>query len=324
MHQRTLGGALQVGEIGYGAMVLAGTYGDVGEHDAVAVVAHALDAGVTLIDTSDAYGAGSNEELVGRAIAGRRDEVVVATKWGIAFGTDANAAEINWSRHIPVDARPERARGAAEASLRRLGIDAIDLWYLHYPDPSCPVEESVGAMADLVRSGHVRHLGLSNITPAQLRRAHAVHPIAAVQFEYSLWTRGIERELLPTLRELGIGLVAWAPLGSGFLAGSVDLSGDHNYRSHAPRFQEETLERNLDRFAPFRRLAAERDITPAQLALAWLLHQGSDIVPIPGTRTVTHLDANLASAEIDLDAGTLARLDELAPLDLALGPPLLP
>jgi aryl-alcohol dehydrogenase-like predicted oxidoreductase len=323
MEQRVLGGELVVSAIGYGAMGLAGTWGDVGEEHALAVLGRALDRGVTLIDTSDAYGAGSNEQLVGRAIQGRRDGVVVATKWGISPGEHSTPAAIRWDLRIPVDGRPERAREAAEASMRRLGVTAIDLWYLHFPDPSREIEDTVGAMAELVRDGHVRHLGLSNVTADQLRRAHAVHPITAVQYEYSLWTRTVERELLPAARELGVGLVAWSPLGSGFLAGSVDFDGEHNYRSHSPRFEGENLKENLDRFAPFRGIAAELGVTPAQLALAWLLHQGADIVPIPGTRSVEHLDANLGAAEIELDRDVLARIDELVPVGLGAGEPMM-
>jgi aryl-alcohol dehydrogenase-like predicted oxidoreductase len=323
MKTRTLGDGLQVSEIGYGAMVLAGTYGEVDEQQALAVVNHALDRGVSLIDTSDAYGGGSNELQVGKAIAGRRDEVVVATKWGIAPGEHSSPAAINWSIQIPIDARPERAREAAEASMRRLGVSTIDLWYLHYPDPAREIEEVVGAMAELVKAGDVRHLGLSNVTPDQLRQAHATHPIAAVQFEYSLWSRGVEQELLPVMRELGVGLVAWAPLGSGFLAGSVGLEGDHNYRTHSPRFEQANLARNVERFDPFRVCAASLGVTPAQLALAWLLHQGGDIVPIPGTRSIEHLDANLAASEIELDAEALAEIDRLVPPGLAAGAPLL-
>ena len=323
MKTRMLGGRLEVSEIGYGAMGLAGAWGDVDEAQGVAVLTRALDAGVTMIDTSDAYGGGSNEQLVGRAIAGRRDDAVIATKWGISPGEHSNPAEINWSLEIPIDGRPERAREAAEASLRRLGVATIDLWYLHFPDPAHPIEETVGAMAELVDAGHVRYLGLSNVTADQLRRAHAVHPITAIQYEYSLWTRTVERELLPTARELGIGLVAWSPLGSGFLAGSVDFDGEHNYRSDAPRFEGENLQRNLDRYAPVRGLAAELEITPAQLALAWVLHQGKDIVPIPGTRSFEHLSENLAAAEIALDRDTLARIGDLAPEGLAAGPAML-
>jgi aryl-alcohol dehydrogenase-like predicted oxidoreductase len=313
-------GDLQVSALGFGAWALTGTYGEVSDAQAIAVINRALDLGVTMVDTADAYGRdGHNEKLVGRAIAGRRHEVVVATKWGIAPGEHASLFEHNFANDIWIDARAERARPVAEESLCRLGIDAIDLWYLHFPDPGRPIEETVGAMAELVSAGLVRHLGLSNVTPEQLRRAHAVHPIAAVQNEYSLWTRLPEHELLVVARQLGIGFVAWGPLGLGFLAGDVELTGELDVRRHGPRFQPESLRSNVDRFAPFRRLAAELGITPAQLALAWLLHQGDDVVPIPGTRSLQHLDANIAALEIELDPATLERIDELAPPDLAHG-----
>jgi aryl-alcohol dehydrogenase-like predicted oxidoreductase len=319
MRERTLGGSLVVSEIGYGAMGLTGAYGNVSEEQGLAVLSRALDRGVTLIDTSDAYGFGANEQLVGRAIAGRRDDVKIATKWGVLPGEHANVAEVNFAIQIPVDARPERAREAAEGSLRRLGIETLDLWYLHWPDPGRPIEDTVAAMAERVVAGDVRYLGLSNVTADQLRRAHAVYPITAIQFEYSLWTRTVEREVLPTARELGVGLVTWGPLGSGFLAGTVHLDGDHNYRNDAPRFHEENLAQNLDRFAPFRALAAELEVSPSQLALAWLLRQGDDIVPIPGTSDLGHLDANLDAAGIDLSVEALARIEELVPPDLAVG-----
>jgi aryl-alcohol dehydrogenase-like predicted oxidoreductase len=330
MQTRTLGpDALTVSAIGYGAMVLVhGMYGANDDEQSVRTLRHAIDAGATLIDTSDAYGAdGHNERLIARAIAGRRDEVQVATKWGIVFepGPRAHRVDASYDNEIWVDARPERARGAAEASLRRLGIDSIDLWYVHFPDPGVPIEETVGAMAELVAQGKVRHLGLSNATADQVRAAHGVHPITAVQAEYSLWTRDPEQRLLPTLRELGTGLVAWSPLGSGFFAGSADAIGSpgEDFRTNAPRFRPENLAANRDRFAPLRELAAERELTPAQLALAWLLHQGNDVVPIPGTRTPAHLDENLRAADVSLDEGTLARIDELAPPGAAAGASLL-
>jgi aryl-alcohol dehydrogenase-like predicted oxidoreductase len=277
-----------------------------------------------LIDTSDAYGAGANEQLVGSAIKGRRDEVQLATKWGIVF-EGGRTVEHAHAQEIRVDARPERAREAAEASLKRLGVDVIDLWYLHFPDPEVPVEETIGAMAELVTEGKVRHLGLSNVTAEEVIAAHQVHPLAAVQSEYSLWTREPERELLPVLKELGIGFVPWSPLGAGFLAGSADQIGkpDEDFRSNHPRFESKNLAANRDRFAPLRDLAAERGLTPAQLALAWLLHQADDIVPIPGTRTPSHLDENLHAADVVLDAGTLDRIEELAPAGAAAGSALL-
>jgi aryl-alcohol dehydrogenase-like predicted oxidoreductase len=318
-------GRLETAAIGYGAMVLIGLYGDVDERQGVDVIQHALSLGVTMIDTADAYGVeGSNETLVGRAIRRHRREVEVATKWGIAPpGEHANRVRATYDNEIWIDARPERARPAAEASIRRLGVDALDLWYLHFPDPGRPIEETVGAMAELVDAGDVRHLGLSNVTADQLRRAHTVHPIAAVQVEYSLWTRDAESELLPAARELDVGIVAWGPLGNGFLAQPITALDDGDFRHNAPRFRAGNLERNVDRFAPLRALAEEIGITPAQLALAWLLLQGEDIVPIPGTRSLSHLEANVAAAEIRLDAEVLERIEHAAPAGLAAGAALL-
>jgi aryl-alcohol dehydrogenase-like predicted oxidoreductase len=312
--------SLPTSAIGYGAMVLVdGMYGATDDERSVATLEHAIDAGATLLDTADAYDVdGHNEQLVGRAIAGRRDEVQLATKWGIAAG--GRPVEHHHAQTILVDARPERAREAAEASLRRLGTDVIDLWYLHFPDPAVPVEESVGAMAELVAEGKVRHLGLSNVTTEQLLAAHQVHPITAVQAEYSLWTRDPERELLPAVRELGIGLVAWSPLGAGFFAGS-DTLASVDFRTNHPRFSRDNLAANRDRYAPLRGLASELGITPAQLALAWLVHQ--DVVPIPSTRTPAHLDENVAAADVDLDPETLARIDEIARPGAAAGEALL-
>jgi aryl-alcohol dehydrogenase-like predicted oxidoreductase len=325
MKHRTLSAGLEAGELGFGAMVLVGLYGKVDERRALEAVGHALDRGTTLVDTADGYGVdGSNERLVGRAIAGRRGGVVVATKWGIAPpGRPAHRVDASYANEIWIDARPERARAAADASLARLGVEAIDLWYLHFPDPGVPIEETVVAMAALVDEGKVRHLGLSNVSADELRRASAVHPIAAVQAEYSLWTRTPERELLPAARELGVGFVAWGPLGNGFLAGSADRLGDGDFRHNAPRFREENLGRNIDRFAPLRALADELAVTPAQLALAWLLHRGQDIVPIPGSRSPAHIDENLEAADIRLSAEVLERIDSLAPAGLAVGPALL-
>ena len=319
---------LTVSAIGFGAMVLVdGMYGAADDERSLQTLRHAIDAGATFIDSSDAYGAdGHNERLIGRAIAGRRDQVQIATKWGIAGpGEHARRVAHAYDNEIWVDARPERARAAAEASLRRLGVDAIDLWYLHFPDPGVPIEETVGAMAELVDAGLVRHLGLSNAAPEQVLAAHQAHPLTAVQTEYSLWTRDPERELLGVLRELGVGLVPWSPLGSGFFAGSADGIGaaGQDFRVNAPRFRPENLAANRDRFAPLRRLAADRGITPAQLALAWLLSQGDDIVPIPGTRTPSHLDENLAAAFVALDEATLAEIDAIAPAGAAAGASLL-
>jgi aryl-alcohol dehydrogenase-like predicted oxidoreductase len=329
MTTRTLGkDGLTTSAIGYGAMVLVdGMYGPADEEQKLRTLRHAIDAGATLIDTADAYGAGHNERLVGRAVAGRRDEVQIATKWGIVHepGEHAHRVEHAHDQEIRVDARPERARAAAEASLRRLGVEAIDLWYLHFPDPGVPIEESVGAMAELVAEGKVRHIGLSNLTADQLLAGHQTHPVAAVQSEYSLWTRDPEREMLPALRELGIGFVPWSPLGAGFFAGSADRIGapGEDFRTNHPRFKDGNLSANRDRYAPLRGVANELGITPAQLALAWLLHRGEHVVPIPGTRTPAHLDENLAAADVELDEATLARIDEIAPAGAAAGRALL-
>jgi aryl-alcohol dehydrogenase-like predicted oxidoreductase len=323
MQTRTLGtDGLTTSAIGYGAMALIdGMYGHADDDRSVRTLRHAIDAGATLLDTADAYGGGANERLVGRAIAGRGDESR-SQRSGASSAVPASTHAIR-HRHdqeIWVDARPGRARAAAEASLGRLGVDVIDLWYLHFPDPAVPVEETVGAMAELVAAGKVRHLGLSNVTAEQVVAAHQVHPIAAVQAEYSLWTRDPERELLPVLRELGIGFVPWSPLGAGFFAGGVDRIGapGEDFRTNHPRFRPENLAANRDRYAPLRGLAGELRITPAQLALAWLLHQGADIVPIPSTRRPAHLDENLAAAHVALDAATLARIDAIAPAGAAL------
>ncbi|MDA0137975.1 aldo/keto reductase [Solirubrobacter deserti] len=318
---RTLG-TLATSTIGYGAMALVpGMYGDSDDEQAVATLTHAIEASATFIDTADAYAAGGNEQLVARALAGRRDAVQLATKWGIVF-EGGRVLQHCHAQEIRVDARPERAREALEASLRRLGTDHVDLWYLHFPDPGVPVEETVGAMAELVAEGKVRQLGLCNVTTEQVLAAHQVAKIDAVQSEYSLWTRDPERELLPVLAELGIGFVPWSPLGAGFFAGAVKDT-DKDFRANHPRFSRDNLAANTDRFAPLRGIADELDITPAQLALAWILHQREDIVPIPSTRTPSHLDENLAAADVPLSADVLARIDEIAPAGAASGAALL-
>lgn len=306
-------GALRVPALGFGAMVLSGVYGEVDDARAEAALTAALDAGAVHVDTSDAYGAdGDNERLVGRSIKGRRDEVVVATKFGLALfeGEAGRSQPVGYAfGELRVNAEPRLVRRYAERSLRNLGVDAIDLYYAHYPDPGVPIEETVGAMAELVKDGLVKHIGLSNVTAAQVRAAHAVHPVAAVQNEWSMW-RPIEPELLATTRELGIGVVAWSPLGNGFLTGTVQGLGDGDFRHHAPRFSTENLARNNDRYAPIRALAGELEITPAQLALAWLLHQDEHVVAIPGSRTPAHIRENAAAAGITLDPATLARVDQ--------------
>jgi len=309
-----------VGALGYGAMVLEGYYGAIDDEQAVRTIHRALDAGVSMIDSADAYGNGRNESLVGRAVRGRHD-AFVASKFGIVFepaeaGTDLPTG---WGFSLKVNGRPDYANRALDASLIRLGVQAIDLWYLHYPDPSTPIEDTVGAMASAVRSGKVRHIGLSNVTADQVRRAHAVHPIAAVQYEYSLWRREAQTQLLPTLRELGIALVPWSPLGAGFLTGTVNSLGANDFRQHNPRFAGQNLATNADRYAPLLQLAGELSITPAQLALAWLMHQGEDVIPIPGTRKTEHIDENARAASIQLDEKQLRQIDALAQPGLAEG-----
>jgi aryl-alcohol dehydrogenase-like predicted oxidoreductase len=326
MQQRWLGPDLEVSAIGYGAMVLVpGMYGSVDDDDAIGTLRHALDLGISLIDTSDAYGPDHhNERLVGRALAGRREEAVVATKFGYVLdGGPGRHVDVSWDVDPLVNAEPQVARRAIDASLAALGVDVVDLWYLHFPDPATPVEETVGAMAEAVQAGKARALGLCNVDADTLRRAHAVHPIAAVQNEYSLWTRGAEAEVLAACRELGVGFVPWAPLGSGFLTGTVTSVRGDDFRRRHPRFQGENLQRNVDRFAPLREIAVGIGVSPTGLALAWLLHQGPSVVPIPGTRTAAHLDDNAAAADVRLSDADLARIDEAAPPGLAEGASLL-
>ncbi|HXT13897.1 MAG TPA: aldo/keto reductase [Candidatus Angelobacter sp.] len=305
----------KVSAIGYGAMVLEGYYGATDETAAVETLRHALNIGVNLIDTADAYGNGHNETLLARALKGRRKDCVVATKFGIVFDPGQKGTEFptGWGFSLKLNGRPEYARRALDDSLQRLRIDEIDLWYLHYPDPDVPIEETVLAMADGVRAGKVRHIGLSNVTAEQVRRAHAAHPIAAVQYEYSLWRREPEQDLLPALRELGIGLVPWSPLGSGFLTGTVHQLAKDDFRNHNPKYTGENLKANTDRFAPLMDLAEKLGITPAQLALAWLLHQAPDIVPIPGSRKKERVSENAAAANVQLSAEVLKQIDCLAP-----------
>lgn len=314
-----------VGGLGYGAMVLEGYYGASDDEAGIATMRAALDAGMSMIDSADAYGNGHNEALVGRAIAGRRREAFIATKFGIVFGEGETGTELptGWGFSLRINGTPGYARRALDASLARLGVDVVDLWYAHYLDPATPVEETVGAMAEEVRGGRVRWLGLSNVTAAEVRRAHAVHPIAAVQYEYSLWRREAEAALLPTLRELGIALVAWSPLGSGFLTGPVPELHEGDFRRFNPRYAGESLARNTERFAPLAVVARELGATPAQLALAWLLHQGEDVVPIPGTRRAERIGENAAAASLRLGAETLRRIDAIAKPGLATGATLL-
>jgi aryl-alcohol dehydrogenase-like predicted oxidoreductase len=310
---RTLGD-LTVPAIGFGAMVLSpGMYGEVDEDRARRALLAALDAGATFVDTSDGYGPdGHNERLVGRAVRDRRDEVVLATKFGfrIPEGAPGHRFPVGYAYgELAVNADPRHVRAYAEQSLRGLGTDRIDLYYPHFPDPEVPLADTVGAVAELVDAGLVRHLGLSNVTAGQVREAHAVHPVAAVQTEWSMW-RPVDPELLATTRELGIGVVAWSPLGGGFLTGTVTALGEGDFRHNAPRFAGDALARNNDRYAPVRDLADGLGLAPGQLALAWLLAQDPHVVPIPGSRTPAHVVENTAAARIVLDVDTLRRVDD--------------
>jgi len=314
MEQRKLGKDLAVSAIGLGCMGMSEFYGVGDERESIAVIHRALSLGVTLLDTADVYGPYTNEELVGRAIRDRRDRVVLATKFGNQRGADGA-----W---IGVSGRPEYVHSACDASLRRLGVDHVDLYYQHRVDRTVPIEETVGAMAELVRAGKVRHLGLSEASPETVRRAHAVHPIAALQTELSLWTREAEDGVLPVARELGIGFVAYSPLGRGFLAGRFRSESDFgagDFRRHHPRFQGENLRRNLELADRVAALAKAKGVTPPQLALAWVLARGRDVVPIPGTKRLRYLEENVAAAAIRLDADDLRRLDEAAPKGAAAG-----
>lgn len=316
MDQRALGSqGLTVSAQGLGCMGMSEFYGAADEGEATATIHLALDLGVTFLDTSDIYGPHTNERLVGAAIADRRDEVVLATKFGIIRDPNDPSAR-------GVNGRPEYVHRACDASLQRLGLDHIDLYYQHRVDPSVPIEETVGAMAELVAAGKVRFLGLSEASAQTIRRAHAVHPITAVQSEYSLWSRDLEAEIIPTLRELGVGLVAYSPLGRGFLTGQITSADDFapdDFRRHQPRFQGANLDRNLQLVDRVREIAAEKDCTPGQLALAWVLAQGQDIVPIPGTKRRRYLQENVQATEITLSADELARIDEAAPVGAAAG-----
>ena len=303
MQTRQLG-PLRVSAIGLGCMGMTPIYGQPDEGECIATLHRAIELGVNMIDTADMYGGGKNEELVGRALAGRRDRVVLATKFGNVRRPDGTP---------DVNGRPEYVPQACDASLQRLGVEVIDLYYLHRVDPGVPIEDTVGAMARLVEQGKVRHLGLSEAAAATLRRAHAVHPIAALQTEYSLWTRDVEPEILPACRELGVGFVAYSPLGRGFLSGTITstavLAQDDRRRDH-PRFAQENIERNLVLLETLRAFATAKDCTPAQVALAWLLHQGGDVVPIPGTKRRKYLEENVRALDVRLDEADLAKLDE--------------
>ncbi len=313
MQTRTLG-TLTVSALGLGCMGMSEFYGSGDEQESLATIGLALDRGCTFLDTADMYGPFTNEQLVGRAVAGRRDEVVLATKFGNERRPDGSRVGIN--------GRPEYVRAACDAYLQRLGVDVIDLYYQHRVDPDTPVEDTWGAMAELVQTGKVRHLGISEAAPSTIRRAHAVHPVTALQTEWSLWSRDPEDELLPLVRELGIGFVPYSPLGRGFLTGQFRTPDDipeDDFRRSNPRFGGENLTRNLSLVDRVKAMADEKGCTPAQLALAWLLAQGDDVAPIPGTKRRSRLEENLGALEVDLTADDLARLDELAPVGVAAG-----
>lgn len=313
MQQRRLG-QLQVSALGLGCMGMSEFYGNGDEAESIATIHRAIELGVTFLDTADMYGVGRNEELVGRAIADRRDKVVLATKFGNVRGPNGERLGIN--------GKPDYVRQACEASLKRLKIDVIDLYYQHRVDPETPIEDTVGAMADLVRQGKVRYLGLSEAGPQTIRRAHAVHPITALQTEYSLWSRDPEDGILPTVRELGIGFVPYSPLGRGFLTGqirSVDDLAEDDFRRNSPRFQGENFQKNLDLVHEIEAMAGEKGCTASQLALAWVLAQGNDIVPIPGTKRRRYLEENVGALDVTLTDDDLARIDRIIPPGAAAG-----
>ena len=314
MQKRTLGQGLEVSAMGLGCMGMSEFYGRADEGEAIRTIHRALELGIDFLDTADMYGPFTNEKLVGHAIADRRDAVVVATKFGNVRGENGE--------RLGIDGSPEYVRRACDASLKRLGTDHIDLYYQHRVDQSVPIEETVGAMAELVAQGKVRHLGLSEASPETIRRAHAVHPITALQTEYSLWSRDPEAEILPTTRELGIGFVPYSPLGRGFLTGRFTQPEDFDegdFRRNHPRFQGENFTLNLDLVDRVREIAEEKGCTPGQLALAWVLHRGEDIVPIPGTKQVRYLEENVAALDVTLTDEDHALLEEVAPLGAAAG-----
>lgn len=315
MEHRKLGRqGLEVSMIGLGCMGMSEFYGSINEAEAIATIDRALDLGINFLDTADMYGPFTNEKLVGRAIRGRRDQVIVATKFGNQRREDGT-----W---IGINGKPEYVRQACEGSLQRLGIDRIDLYYQHRVDTTVPIEETIGAMADLVKQGKVRYIGMSEAAPATIRRAHQVHPVTALQTEFSLWTRDPEDEILPTVRELGIGFVAYSPLGRGFLSGrikSIDDLEATDYRRKSPRFQGENFRKNLELVDRVEEIAAQKEVTPSQLALAWVLAQGDDIVPIPGSKRRSHLEENVKAVSVTLTDRDLQRIDAAFPAGVTAG-----
>ena len=315
MQTRRLGTqGLVVSALGLGCMGMSWAYGKPDDAESIATLHEAIERGCTFLDTAEVYGPWRNEELLGRALAGRRDRVVLATKFGFALSPEGNVTGL--------DSRPDHVREACDASLRRLGVDVIDLWYQHRVDPNVPIEETVGAMAELVRAGKVRWLGLSEASARTLRRAHAVHPISALQSEYSLWWREVEAEILPTCRELGVGFVAYSPLGRGFLTGQAKRAEEYeagDSRKSHPRFQGDNFDANLRLVDAVKQLAADKGCTPGQLAIAWLLRQGDDVVPIPGTKRRTYLRENLDALDVQLTDADLAWLNEHLPVGATAG-----